>query len=212
MDNETKTVAVIVAHPDDETLWAGGTILSNPQHYFVVCLCRKSDPDRAPKFEKALLALGCAGAMGDLNDGPEQVPLSPAELEKTISDLLPMHFDRIITHSLFGEYTRHRRHEETGAAVLRLWEQEQLNADELWFFSYEDGGKAYLPVADERQASVFTLPASIWKLKYEIITNIYGFNKDSWEARTTPKKEAFRQFFSPAQAHRWAATQGALTP
>jgi len=25
-----KTVAIIVAHPDDETLWAGGTILSHP--------------------------------------------------------------------------------------------------------------------------------------------------------------------------------------
>jgi len=26
----SKTVAIIVAHPDDETLWAGGTILNHP--------------------------------------------------------------------------------------------------------------------------------------------------------------------------------------
>jgi LmbE family N-acetylglucosaminyl deacetylase len=26
----TKNVAIIVAHPDDETLWAGGTILNHP--------------------------------------------------------------------------------------------------------------------------------------------------------------------------------------
>lgn len=25
-----KTVALIVTHPDDETLWAGGTLLNNP--------------------------------------------------------------------------------------------------------------------------------------------------------------------------------------
>jgi LmbE family N-acetylglucosaminyl deacetylase len=48
-----KAVAVIVAHPDDETLWAGGTILSHPSwQWFIVCLCRGSDKDRAPKFLK----------------------------------------------------------------------------------------------------------------------------------------------------------------
>jgi LmbE family N-acetylglucosaminyl deacetylase len=35
-----KSIAVIVAHPDDETLWAGGTILEHPSNdWFIVCLC-----------------------------------------------------------------------------------------------------------------------------------------------------------------------------
>jgi LmbE family N-acetylglucosaminyl deacetylase len=29
-DKVFKSVAIIVAHPDDETLWAGGEILNNP--------------------------------------------------------------------------------------------------------------------------------------------------------------------------------------
>jgi hypothetical protein len=45
--------AVIVAHPDDETLWAGGMILTHPGYnWFVASLCRKSDPI-VLKFYKA---------------------------------------------------------------------------------------------------------------------------------------------------------------
>jgi hypothetical protein len=58
-------------------------------------------------------------------------------------------------------------------------------------FAYEDGEKKYLPrpVAD---ADVYVrLPEDIWQKKYEIITDVYGFDADSFEAKTTPKNEAF---------------------
>ena len=68
-----KTVAIIVAHPDDEILWAGGTILTHPDcELFVVSLCRGNDNDRAPKFFKALKVLKAKGRIGVLDDGPEQ--------------------------------------------------------------------------------------------------------------------------------------------
>ena len=50
-----KSVAVIVAHPDDETLWAGGTILSHPEwKWFIVSLCRGNDQDRSVRFITSL--------------------------------------------------------------------------------------------------------------------------------------------------------------
>ena len=56
-ERSSKKVALIVAHPDDETLWAGGTILSHPAwDCFIVCLCRGSDPERAPTRPEDVVA------------------------------------------------------------------------------------------------------------------------------------------------------------
>jgi LmbE family N-acetylglucosaminyl deacetylase len=185
--------AVIVAHPDDETLWAGGLMLMHPKvKWTVVTLCRKSDPDRAPKFFKALEKFGAEGFMADLDDGPEQTPLDSNEVQKTIAELLPSNrFDLVITHSLDGEYTRHLRHEETAKAVVALWKSGRVLADELWTFAYEDDNRKYLPRAIKDADLLVGLNEEIWRKKYDIITGIYGFNKDSFEAKTTPREEAF---------------------
>ncbi|MDO9615049.1 MAG: PIG-L family deacetylase, partial [Bacteroidota bacterium] len=102
-----KSVALIIAHPDDEILWAGGTILSHPAwKCFIVCLCRGNDTHRAPKFVQSLKALNAEGIMGDLDDGPEQLPLDEDEVAGLILNLLPpMHLDLVITHHPHGEYT-----------------------------------------------------------------------------------------------------------
>jgi len=201
----SKSVAVIVAHPDDETLWAGGTILSHPMwNCFIVSLCRGHDPDRAPRFYEALKILKSQGIMGDLDDGPEQVPLNVKEVEDTILDLLPpKHFDLIITHNPSGEYTRHIRHEEVGEAVINLWNSDKISASEIRLFAYEDGHKKYHPKAVETAAIYRSLTKRTWHRKYSIITKIYGFDKESWEAKTTPVAEAFWHFTHPFVAKKW---------
>jgi len=185
--------AVIVAHPDDETLWAGGLMLMHPDtNWTVLTMCRKSDPDRGPKFFKALEKYNAVGFMADLDDGPEQKPLDSNQVQQTIELLLPAkNYDIIITHNTSGEYTRHLRHEETAQAVMELWKADRLNAGQLWTFAYEDGNRKYLPRAIENADLIVGLNKEIWRKKYDIITGIYGFNKDSFEAKTTPKKEAF---------------------
>ena len=190
--------AIIAAHPDDETLWAGGTILLHPDvSWTIITLCRKSDSDRAPKFFRALEKYNAEGAMGDLDDGPEQKPLNSDMVQETILELLHKHdFDLIITHSTSGEYTRHSRHEETAKAVFALWESGKLKTEQVWFFAYEDGQKKYLPRPDKDADLHIKLPYNIWELKYKIITEVYGFDKYSFEARTTPKEQAFRRFWA----------------
>ena len=191
-----ENAAVIIAHPDDETLWVGGTILMNPEiKWTILTLCRMSDPDRAPKFHKAMKRLMAKGIMGDLDDGFEQMPLDCHEVQYAIIELLPSNnFDLIITHGPKGEYTRHRRHEEVGDAVVALWENEKLFSKEIWRFAYEDGDGKYLPKAIQNADLKIKLPNEIWQKKYDIITKIYGFAPDSFEAKTTPRKEAFRCF------------------
>jgi LmbE family N-acetylglucosaminyl deacetylase len=201
----SKRVAIIVAHPDDETLWAGGTILSHPSwQWFIACLCRGSDKDRAPKFLKTLQILRSEGIIGDLDDGPEQKPLDENELEHTILQLLPSkHFDLIISHNPGGEYTRHIRHEETGKAVIKLWNADKIYAKELWTFAYEDGDKKYYPRPIRNAAVCNKLTEQIWLKKYRIITETYGFEKTSFEAETTPRTESFWQFTNPYDAQKW---------
>jgi LmbE family N-acetylglucosaminyl deacetylase len=191
-----KKVAIIVAHPDDEILWSGGMLIDHPEwQCFVVCLCRKNDPDRAPRFYRVLEKINAQGAMADLDDGPEQTPLSRDEIQTAIKALVPSnYYDLVITHSSAGEYTRHRRHEEIGKAVTHLWHSGQIDTAELWKFAYEDGGGKYLPKAIPTADLYFLLKISTWQQKHELITTEYNFSKDSWEALTTPVAEAFWRF------------------
>jgi hypothetical protein len=56
--------------------------------------------------------------MADLEDGPEQAPLTISFIQNEILRMLPQRsFDLILTHAPQGEYTRHRRHEEVSRAV-----------------------------------------------------------------------------------------------
>ena len=198
-------MAIIVAHPDDETLWAGGTILAHPfWNCFVVCLCRKNDEERATKFYKVLKILNATGIMGDLDDEPEQKPLLNNEVERAILNLLPQtHFDLIITHNPNGEYTKHLRHEEIGNAVISLWNKGKISTKQLWIFAYEDGNKAYFPKATQNTSVYEVLESAAWQKKYDLITDVYGFEKTSWEAQTTPKAEAFWQFDQTEEAVEW---------
>jgi LmbE family N-acetylglucosaminyl deacetylase len=208
-----KSVAVIVAHPDDETLWAGGITLSHPSWRWVtVCLCRGSDKERAPRFYNALKVLKSEGFMGDLDDSTEQNPLEEIEVERAIMQLLPLtHFDLIISHNPSGEYTRHIRHEEVSKAVIKLWHVGKISTNELWTFAYEDGNKEYYPRSIEKAIIYRKLTKRIWLRKYSILTSIYGFEKNSWEAETTPRAESFWQFTNSYDAKKWLDNGGVLT-
>ncbi len=200
---DTCRCAVIVAHPDDEVLWAGGTILMHPAHdWTIVTACRKSDTDRNPRFFAAAEVLHASGQMGDVDDGPEQIPLAPNGLEAELLSLLPvMTYDLVMTHSPQGEYTRHRRHEEVADAVINLIESKQLKADQLWLFAYTDNDRAHFPRAIDGADKTVLLPEDIWTKKYELMADVYGFSPDSWEAQTTPLREAFWCFHAEAGVH-----------
>ena len=193
--------AVVVAHPDDETLWCGGYVVAHSEFdWRIVTLCRASDPDRAPKFRRVLERLGAVGEMADLDDERDQVPLPIEQIQETISRLLDgKSYSLVLTHGPKGEYTRHRRHEECCRSVIELWQSGSIATNRLWLFAYEDGGRAHLPRVREDADRRDMLAENVWLEKRRLITNVYGYGIDSWEARTTPREEGFWCFDS-AQA------------
>jgi LmbE family N-acetylglucosaminyl deacetylase len=198
-------VAVVVAHPDDETLWVGGTLLmERGWNCRILGLCRAGDPDRAPKFQKAIACLNSTGELYDCDDGPEQRPLPPMEMRQLINRWATgFTFDLVITHGPWGEYTRHLRHEEVFRAVFDLWSTGAIVSKSLWSFAYEDGHGSHLPraICDAHRKTV--LSSAALSEKRRIVQEIYGFLSDSWEARAILSVEAFWCFSSPEEVKSW---------
>jgi hypothetical protein len=140
--------------------------------------------------------------MGDLEDGPDQRPLEDGEVRERVMSLLPpLTYDLILTHGLLGEYTRHRRHEETARAVVDLWAGGALRAVSLWCFAYEDGNGAHDPRPVEEADEKVRLSPSVFETKVRLVTEVYGFREGSFEYRAAGRTEAFWCFRIPRQVH-----------
>ena len=182
--------ACIIAHPDDETIWMGGTILQkNKWKWAIISLCRANDKDRAPKFERACKIYRAKSVISDLDDEVLQ-PLELTTVEKKILSVLPeKKYNYIFTHGKTGEYG-HLRHKEIHGAVKSLVRRKKILCKKLLFFSYEKGARKF-SIPSEK-SDIFTFLSSIeYKNKISIITKIYGFSKESFESRSCSKKEAF---------------------
>lgn len=91
--------AVVVAHPDDETLWCGGTIVHYPGPWTIICCTiPRTDPIRAWKFFDACRTLNAA---------PRLMPFVEPDPSKPLSHLVDIDlrpFDVVLTHNEIGEY------------------------------------------------------------------------------------------------------------
>jgi hypothetical protein len=79
---------------------------------------------------------------------------------------------------------------------MELWHEGEIRAPRLWTFAYDDDGGRRLPRALPRADLAYRLRSRIWRRKYSIVTDIYGFPETGFEARTTPRSEAFHCFSS----------------
>ena len=106
---------VVTAHPDDETLWAGGYLAAHSGTDVICCSIPKKDPQRAAHFFEACRLLGA---------NPIVMASSSAENDNKLDLRAVTHFvaryDLILTHNQLGEYG-HPHHIQVHEAMTRSY-------------------------------------------------------------------------------------------
>lgn len=188
-----KKVLVVVAHPDDETIWMGNTLLKNKDRWdtTIISLCRREDKDRAPKFFRVCKSFNAHGFMSDLDDCEDgsYKGISPEDIIRRVQGFAGgKYYDSVFTHGENGEYG-HIRHKEVNKAVEKMLEEKKISCKELFFFSYIKKGRfCYM----NKNANKFIKGDGLTiKRKKYLITGIYGFEKNSFEERCCRRVESF---------------------
>ena len=186
-------ILVIVAHPDDETIWMGGTIARHKKaRWTILALCRKLDSDRMPKFLRVAKYYGAQGIICDLEDeGILSVKESIPEIAKIIRKELPQKtFDILFTHGVNGEYG-HSRHKGVHLAVRQMLAKGELKAKNVFFFAYHLDAKKKIAIPRTNARYSLELSKNEWKAKRNVIKQLYGFRPHIFENRSCAKTETF---------------------
>ena len=111
--------ALVVAHPDDESLWFAGYVLRHPYNWIIIaCSIPRIDPVRAWKFYDACRTLGAQGRVLPHVESPPDRPLAGLHM----LDLNG--FDLIVTHGDKpepGYGFQHPHHAQVHSFVVEKW-------------------------------------------------------------------------------------------
>ena len=166
---------VVVAHPDDETLFFGGLIMANRRSNWRVVCATDGNADglgrtRHDQFARACRALGVRKfEFLDLPDRYES-RLSQRELQSRLAELYErirrehVTLQEVYTHGPLGEYG-HPHHQDVSLAVHETFSRVNRSAQK----SIKIWGVAYNCAPDR----IFKLPTAQFKKKCHILAKIY---------------------------------------
>lgn len=206
------SVALIVAHSGGNQFWARETTVQRPAwECFIVCLCRKTEEEGAPKFYNILQFLRAEGVLDDLDDHPGQMLLKDNKPIHTILAQLPNgHFDLIVTYNPDGAYPRRHEENERGNGMMIFWHSGKISSSELWTFASEEVERGSSPEIVQKKPFYNAFPQDIWLEKYSVISGMNGLKKQSPDVETTPKATPPQQFHTALEALKWMEAGGFL--
>ena len=186
-----KKALVIVAHPDDETIWIGGTIARNKKiDWTIFSLCRASDHDRAPKFRRVCEYYEARSIITDLDDeGKLSLEEVKQEAKKIILEKIDFNeFDYIFTHGVNGEYG-HERHIAVHLAIDELIKEKKINPETVFYFNYVKNKNDLLEPDNNSIVNYLSKKELVEKKK--IVAEMYGYLPDGIDVGYCTNPEAF---------------------
>lgn len=126
---------MIIAHPDDETIWAGNHILNNK--YLIVCITNGNNRVRRKEFFTAMEMSGNYGVMLNYPDNPKRIKNNWRGVKRGIRQdiayiLHAKKWSQIVTHNPEGEYG-HIQHRFTSMLVTNQCAQDG-DLEKLYYF------------------------------------------------------------------------------
>lgn len=129
---------MIVAHPDDETLWGGSHLIDD--NYLVVCITCGTSRTRVEEFKKALSISKDAYIMLSYPDKTKNKrddwSLVYSSIEKDLEKIMKLKkWNIIVTHNIDGEYG-HIHHKMTHNIVKSIYDKKEFSGDLFFFGKY----------------------------------------------------------------------------
>ena len=129
---------MIVAHPDDESIFAGNELLH--EDYVVICLTNGTNQTRRREFQRAMHKTGDVGIILNYPDNTNGErdnwdSVRDAIREELAEDLSAKEWKKIVTHNPDGEYG-HIHHKMTNQIVTALCEEQGLDERLFYFGKY----------------------------------------------------------------------------
>jgi hypothetical protein len=198
LELENANAIVIVAHPDDETIWMGGTILKfNNVRWHILSLCRGDDNDRAPKFKKVCDIYKAKSVISDLEDEgimniKESLPDIGKRIDMALKHFKCNNFKYLFTHGYRGEYG-HLRHQGVNRVVKEFIKRNKILVDRIFQFSYKKHkNKDYCIPNRDSADFILNMSPFIFQNKKDIIEKEYGFSRFIFEYKSCSPIETFR--------------------